>query len=181
MLLTTPICDFGWKAPNFTLKDTDGNNFTMTQHLGEKGLLIMFICNHCPYVQSIAKQLSADTAVLIEKGINVIAIMSNDYQDIEADSPANMKRFASQHAFAFPYLIDEDQAVGRAYGAVCTPDFFGLNARGELQYRGRLNDSRMNPISGRKPELLLAMQQIADTGQGPLQQFASIGCSIKWR
>ncbi|CAG4885091.1 PPO candidate 1 [Georgfuchsia toluolica] len=181
MLLDTPICDFGWKAPDFTLKDPDGTPFTMSQHLGEKGLLVMFICNHCPYVQAIAERLSADTRTLMSEGINVVAVMSNDYRLVPADSPANMKRFAMQHGFAFPYLVDEDQAVGRAFGAVCTPDFFGLNKRGELQYRGRLDDARMGDSSKRQPELLIAMRQIAQTGNGPREQVASMGCSIKWR
>ncbi|MFY9327053.1 MAG: thioredoxin family protein [Georgfuchsia sp.] len=181
MLLDTPICDFGWKAPDFTLKDPDGTPFTMSQHLGDKGMLVMFICNHCPYVQAIAERLSADTRTLISEGINVVAVMSNDYRKVSADSPANMKRFAAQHEFAFPYLIDEDQSVGRAFGAVCTPDFFGLNQHGELQYRGRLDDARMGDPAKRKPELLEAMRQIAQTGNGPREQFASMGCSIKWR
>lgn len=181
MLLDTPICDFGWKAPDFTLKDPDGIPFTMSQHLGGKGLLVMFICNHCPYVQAIAERLSADTQTLMSEGINVVAVMPNDYRQVPADSPANMKRFAKQHDFAFPYLVDEDQAVGRAFGAVCTPDFFGLNKRGELQYRGRLDDARMGDSAKRQPELLIAMRQIAQTGNGPREQFASMGCSIKWR
>jgi peroxiredoxin len=180
MLLDTPICDFGWKAPDFTLKDPDATPYTMSQHLGEKGLLIMFICNHCPYVQAIATRLAADTRLLMDEGINVIAVMSNDYRHVQADSPANMKRFAAHHGFAFPYLVDEDQSVGRGYGAVCTPDFFGLNKRGELQYRGRLDDARMDAASERKPELVMAMRQIAQTGDGPREQFPSMGCSIKW-
>ena len=180
MLLNTPICDFGWKAPDFTLKDPDGASFTMSEHLGDKGLLLMFICNHCPYVQAIAERLSADARTLMTEGINVVAVMSNDYRYVQADSPANMKRFAAQHNFAFPYLVDEGQAVGRAYGAVCTPDFFGFNKSGELQYRGRLDDAHMGASSNRKPELLLAMRQIAQTGHGPTEQVASIGCSIKW-
>lgn len=182
MRLDTPICDFGWKAPDFTLKDPDGTPFTLSQHLGDKGLLVMFICNHCPYVQAIAERLATDTRTLMAEGINVVAVMSNDYRDqVPDDSPANMKRFAAQHGFVFPYLVDEDQAVGRAWGAVCTPDFFGLNQRGELQYRGRLDDARMGDASRRKPELLIAMRQIAATGEGPREQVASMGCSIKWR
>ena len=181
MLLDTPICDFGWKAPDFSLKDPDGTPFTMSQHLGDKGLLVMFICNHCPYVQAIAERLAVDSRTLMSEGISVVAVMTNDYRQVSADSPANMKRFAAQHGFSFPYLVDEDQAVGRAFGAVCTPDFFGLNKRGELQYRGRLDDARMGDSSNRKPELLIAMRQIAQTGKGPREQFASMGCSIKWR
>ncbi|MEM7632973.1 MAG: thioredoxin family protein [Pseudomonadota bacterium] len=181
MLLDTPICDFGWKAPDFTLQDPDGNSFTMSQQLGEKGLLIAFICNHCPYVQTIAERLATDTSELMGEGINVLAVMSNDYQHVHADSPANMKRFAERHRFAFPYLVDEDQSVGRAYGAVCTPDFFGFNKDGELQYRGRLDDAKMGDPANRTRELVDAMRRIADIGDGPLQQTPSMGCSIKWR
>jgi peroxiredoxin len=180
MLLNTPICDFGWKAPDFTLQDPDGKSHTMSEHLGAKGLLVMFICNHCPYVQAIAERLSADTRALLDDGISVVAVMSNDYRNVPADSPANMKRFAARHNFAFPYLVDEDQSVGRAYGAVCTPDFFGFNNQGLLQYRGRLDDAHAGDSPNRKPELLTAMRQIALTGSGPREQIASMGCSIKW-
>jgi peroxiredoxin len=180
MLLNTPICDFGWKAPDFTLQDPDGKPHTMSEHLAAKGLLVMFICNHCPYVQAIAERLSADTRALLDDGINVVAVMSNDYRNVPADSPANMKRFAARHKFAFPYLVDEDQSVGRAYGAVCTPDFFGFNNQGLLQYRGRLDDAHAGDSPNRKPELLTAMRQIALTGSGPREQIASMGCSIKW-
>ncbi|MEM9278979.1 MAG: thioredoxin family protein [Pseudomonadota bacterium] len=181
MLLDTPLCDFGWKAPGFTLKDPDGNAFTMSEHLGGKGLLIAFICNHCPYVVAIAERLAHDTAELMDEGINVLAVMSNDYTYVPSDSPENMKRFAREHGFRFPYLVDETQEVGKAYDAVCTPDFFGLNANGELQYRGRLDDARMGDPSGRTRELVDAMRMIAETGQGPKQQLPSMGCSIKWR
>lgn len=143
--------------------------------------MIAFICNHCPYVQRIADRLAADTQLLMNEGVNVLAIMSNDYRYVEADSPANMQRFAAKHQFAFPYLVDEDQSVGKRYGAVCTPDFFGFNAKGELQYRGRLDDARMGNADNRTPELVNAMRQIAETGQGPKQQTPSMGCSIKWR
>jgi peroxiredoxin len=169
MLLDTPVCDFGWKAPDFTLADPDGNTFALQDHLADKGLLIMFICNHCPYVKRIAERLVADTATLMAEGVNVLAIMSNDYQEYESDSPENMKVFAQQNGFKFPYLVDEDQSVGQAYGAVCTPDFFGFNSSGELQYRGNID------------ELLPAMQLVGETGQGPRQQTPSMGCSIKWR
>ena len=182
MLLDTPICDFGWKAPAFTLQDAHGKSFTMSEHLGEKGLLIMFICNHCPYVIRIAERLATDTQSLMDEGINVLAVMSNDYHAYEEDSPENMIKFAKEHNFSFPYLVDEDQAVGKAYGAVCTPDFFGFNAKGELQYRGRLDDVKMNEdTSNRTLELVNAMREIAKTGQGPKEQIPSMGCSIKWR
>ncbi|MGX9463398.1 thioredoxin family protein [Shewanella sp. A14] len=181
MLLDTPICDFGWKAPDFTLNSASGDTFTMSEHLGDKGLLIMFICNHCPYVKAIATRLAEDTKQLMAEGINVLAVMSNDYQNVEEDSPQNMLRFAEQNGFEFPYLVDEDQHVGKQYGAVCTPDFFGFNHLGELQYRGRLDDTRLQNDPNRVPELLHAMQMIAAIGKGPKQQTASMGCSIKWR
>lgn len=181
MLLDTPICDFGWKAPDFTLSDPEGNSFTMSEHLGERGLLIAFICNHCPYVKAIADRFASDTAELMADGINVLAVMSNDYSYVPDDSPENMKRFSAQYGFQFPYLVDETQEVGKAYGAICTPDFFGLNANGELHYRGRLDDARMGDPAGRTRELVDAMRMIADTGEGPREQSASMGCSIKWR
>lgn len=181
MLLDTPICNFGWKAPDFTLKDAYGKSFSMHDYLGENGLLVMFICNHCPYVQRIGQRLANDTATLISEGINVLAIMSNDYLLVEDDSPENMKFFAEKFNFSFPYLVDDQQTVGKQYGAVCTPDFFGLNGRGELQYRGRLDDAHMDDIANRTPELLNAMRMIAETGQGPKEQIPSMGCSIKWR
>tara|TARA_R110001592_G_scaffold167131_1_gene402493 strand:- start:176 stop:724 length:549 start_codon:yes stop_codon:yes gene_type:complete len=181
MLLDTPICDFGWKAPDFTLQNTDGESFNMREHLGDKGLLIAFICNHCPYVQGIAQRLAEDTRLLMSEGINVLAVMSNDYRSHEADSPKNMNEFSKKFNLPFPYLIDEDQSVGKKYGAICTPDFFGFNSDGELQYRGRLDDARMKDASNRVPELVNAMKIIAETGIGPHSQFPSMGCSIKWR
>lgn len=181
MLLDTPICDFGWPAPDFTLATPEGVAHRMRDHLGDKGLLIAFLCNHCPYVQAIADRLAADAAVLMSEGVGVLAVMSNDYHAHPADAPARMTAFARQHGFGFPYLVDEDQAVARAYGAVCTPDFFGLDASGGLQYRGRLDDARMGEARDRVPEMLNAMRQIAETGQGPAAQTPSMGCSIKWR
>ena len=180
MLLDTPICDFGWNAPDFMLSDPAGKSYSMRTHLGEKGLLIAFICNHCPYVLAIADRLASDARELIDDGINVLAVMSNDYRHVPADSPENMAKFADLHGFPFPYLVDEDQSVGKAYGAVCTPDFFGLNKDGELQYRGRLDSAAMSDPSGRTRELVDAMRLIAETGEGPRQQTASMGCSIKW-
>lgn len=179
MLLDTPICDFGWKAPDFTLQDPNGQPFTMSEHL-ENGLLIAFICNHCPYVKTIADRLAQDTDVLMSHGVGVLAVMSNDYRDYAEDSPPRMLEFARNNNFNFPYLVDEDQAVGRAYGAVCTPDFFGLNAAGELQFRGRLDNLRPGQTGERVPELVNAMLQIAKSGEGPQKQFPSMGCSIKW-
>lgn len=180
MLIDTPVCDFGWKAPDFTLKDPDGKSFKMTEQLSDKGLLIAFICNHCPYVQAIGERLADDARVLMRDGIGVLAVMSNDYRHLVEDSPPNMKKFADHYRMPFPYLVDDGQAVGKAYRAVCTPDFFGLNASGELQYRGRLDDAGMNAPTHRTPELLIAMRQIAETGQGPKIQHPSMGCSIKW-
>ncbi|SHG79855.1 Peroxiredoxin [Cognatiyoonia sediminum] len=181
MLLDTPICDFGWQAPEFTLKDPDGTAFTMSEHLGDKGLLIAFICNHCPYVKAIADRLAADAKALQSEGVNVLAVMSNDYLSYTADSPEKMKKFSEQYGFTFPYLVDEDQFVGQAYGAVCTPDFFGFNKDGGLQYRGRLDSAAMGDPTDRVPELLNAMRQVAETGEGPRDQTPSMGCSIKWR
>jgi len=181
MLLDTPVCDFGWQAPEFTLLDPEGCTHRMADYLGEKGLLVAFICNHCPYVQRIADRLAADTSELMAEGIGVLAVMSNDYRAVASDSPAEMTRFAQRHRFQFPYLVDEDQAVGQAYGAVCTPDFFGLNSSGALQYRGRLDDAAMGDAIERKRELVDAMRLIAATGHGPTDQIASMGCSIKWR
>ena len=180
MLLDTPICDFGWQAPDFTLRDPDGASFTMSDHLGHKGLLVAFLCNHCPYVQAIADRFADDTRRMMDDGIGVLAVMSNDYRKLASDNPPNMKRFAASAGWQFPYLVDDDQAVGKAYGAVCTPDFFGFNKDGGLQYRGRLDDAAMGNPVGRTCELLEAMQLIARTGQGPELQSPSMGCSIKW-
>ncbi|MEM8979103.1 MAG: thioredoxin family protein [Pseudomonadota bacterium] len=181
MLLDTPICDFGWRAPDFTLEQAGGGTVALQSAVGPNGLLIAFICNHCPYVKAIADRFSADAKTLRAEGVNVLAIMSNDYISYPADSPEEMVKFAAKHGFEFPYLVDENQTVGRAYDAVCTPDFFGFNRGLELQYRGRLDDLRMNESKDRVPELLNAMRQVADTGQGPKEQTPSMGCSIKWR
>ncbi len=180
MLLDTPVCDFGWKAPDFELKDPDGTSFKMSENLGEKGLMIAFICNHCPYVQAIGSRLAEDAKALMDEGVNFVAVMSNDYRYVPDDRPENMKLFAKHFGFPFLYLVDHDQSVGKAYGAVCTPDFFGLNKDGELQYRGRLDSAAMGDPTNRTPELLNAMREIAATGKGPAHQIASMGCSIKW-
>ena len=179
-LIQTPVCNFGWRAPDFSLRTPNGAEHSMQEHLTEEGLLIAFICNHCPYVKAIADQLAEDAKKLMDEGFGVLAVMSNDYRDYAADSPENMARFAERHGFQFPYLVDEDQSVGKSYGAVCTPDFFGLNGAGELQYRGRLDSAGMGDPAGRTPELLNAMRQIGETGEGPREQTASMGCSIKW-
>jgi len=180
MLLNTPSADTGWQAPEFSLPDPDGNLHSLKDSMGKNGLLIAFICNHCPYVQTIAERLAEDTKYLKAEGIHTVAIMSNDFHLVPADSPPNMKAFAKQHGFDFPYLVDEDQRVGQAYGAVCTPDFFGFNQNGELHYRGRLDDARMDAKAQRTRELVNAMTQIAKTGRGPAEQYPSMGCSIKW-
>jgi peroxiredoxin len=182
MAVSTPICDFGWKAPDFTLTGIDGRTHSLADVKGPKGTLVMLICNHCPYVKAIADRLAADVRALQAMGIGAVAIMSNDPEYNTEDSPANMKLFAEKHGFTFPYLIDETQDVARAYDAVCTPDFFGFNADLELQYRGRLDSSGRNPASeGAARELLDAMTGVAETGFGPAQQTPSMGCSIKWR
>lgn len=181
MLLDTPICDFGWKAPAFDLLDTDGKNHQLATLMGPNGLLIAFICNHCPYVKAVIDRLVADANSLGKDGVNVVAIMPNDFHTHRDDSPAKMREFAAQHQFTFPYLIDETQAVARAYNAICTPDFFGFNAHGELHYRGRLDDAKTGDAGSRSAELLDAMRLIAATGHGPADQTPSMGCSIKWR
>ena len=181
MLLSTPTVETGWQAQPFTLPDPDGKTYSLKELNGKNGLLVAFICNHCPYVKAVVDRFVADARVLQSEGINVVAINPNDYNSVPADSPPNMKRFAAEHEFCFPYLIDEDQSVARTYDAVCTPDFFGFDANGKLQYRGRLDDARMGDATNRTSELLDAMRLIATTGKGPGEQHASMGCSIKWR
>ncbi|CAA6604381.1 conserved hypothetical protein [Rhodospirillaceae bacterium LM-1] len=182
MAISTPICDFGWKTPVFSLPGIDGQIWTPARAMGPNGLLVMFICNHCPYVQAIAPRLARDCKELADLGIGSIAIMSNDVRRYPDDSFENMKVFSKSHDFSFPYVIDESQETARAYNAVCTPDFFGFNRNFELQYRGRLDSSGKNPAPGdSKRELFLAMRQVAESGQGPLEQIPSMGCSIKWR
>lgn len=181
MLLETPQCNAGWNAPDFSLPDPDGTTHTLKDVMGPKGLLVAFICNHCPYVKAIADRMSADASALKEHGIHTVAIMPNDFANYPDDAPDKMAAFAKAHAFAFPYLVDADQSVARAYGAVCTPDFFGFNASGELQYRGRLDDKHKDSGEGRVPELLNAMRTVAESGVGPEQQLPSMGCSIKWK
>ena len=182
--LETPVCDFGWKAPEFNLIGIDNKFYSFQDIRGPKGTLVMFICNHCPYVKSVIHRIVEDVTLLKEKGIGVIAIMSNDVNDPKygaEDSFDNMKLFSERNNFVFPYVYDETQSVGRKYNAVCTPDFFGFNANDELQYRGRLEESKMEIIPGAKKELLEAMMQVAGTGSGPQDQIPSIGCSIKWK
>ena len=180
-LLDTPICDFDRPAPAFSLMTPTGETVTLSSAMGPKGLLVAFLCNHCPYVQAIADRLSEDTAALKAIGVNTVAIMSNDIEAVPMDGPDHMATFAAQHGWDFPYLFDPDQSVGQAYGAVCTPDFFGYNAQAKLQYRGRLDDAGIGNPANRNRELVAAMTQIAETGRGPSQQTPSMGCSIKWR
>ena len=178
----TPICDFGAPALPFSLPGVDGRTWTLEDCRGPRGLLVMFICNHCPYVQAINHKLVREAGELAEIGVGSVAIMSNDPTDYPEDSFENMQRVARELGYPFPYLLDETQAVARAYGAVCTPDFFGYNAGLELQYRGRLDASGRQPDVGEvRRDLYLAMRQVAETGQGPEDQVPSIGCSIKWR
>lgn len=182
MLLKSQICDFGWPAPDFDLATPDGVHYTRDGVMGEKGVLIAFICNHCPYVIAVIDRLAKDMQTLEGLGIGCAAIMSNDYKSYPADAPERMTDFARVHGLTAPYLVDEDQSVGLAYNAVCTPDFFGFDAQGGLQYRGRLDDVGMRgDPADRVPELVDAMTQVADTGAGPQEQSPSMGCSIKWR
>jgi peroxiredoxin len=182
MAESTPICTFGWKAPAFRLKGIDGKTWSLADIRGPNGTLIMFICNHCPYVKAAVSRIVRDVRALAAQGIGSAAICSNDAVQYPEDSFDNMKAFADAHAFPFPYLHDETQDVARAYGAVCTPDFFGFNASLELQYRGRLDAGRRDPPPpDARRELYEAMKQVAETGQGPREQMPSMGCSIKWR
>ena len=176
-----PVCDFGWKAVDFSLQGIDGRTHELADLRGAKATLIMFICNHCPYVRSVAERIVRDVNALKDEGVGAVAIMSNDTQAYPADSFENMAVFAAENRFAFPYVIDRTQEVARAYDAVCTPDFFGFNKDLELQYRGRLDESKTTPAAGARRELYEAMSQIAETGQGPGDQIPSMGCTIKWR
>ena len=177
-----PVCDFGWKAPDFTLSATDGRVLGLEDVAGPNGTLIMFICNHCPFVLAVLDRMIRDAKDLAPLGVGVAAICSNDATTHPDDSFENMARMAEDHAFPFPYLHDEDQSVARAYDAVCTPDFFGFNGASELQYRGRLDASRgtAGPVDLRR-DLFEAMREVAETGQGPREQVPSMGCSIKWK
>jgi peroxiredoxin len=180
--LETPVCNFGWKAMDFDLPGVDGMRYNLAAARGEKGLLIMFICNHCPYVKAVRDRIVRDVKELQPHGIRAIAIMSNDPADYPEDSFENMVKIAREYDFPFPYVWDESQEIAKAYGAVCTPDFFGFNGKLELQYRGRLDASRKEAApSDAHRDLFEAMLQIAESGRGPENQIPSIGCSIKWR
>jgi len=180
--LSTPVCDSNQKAHDFSLKGTDEKIWTLQDCAGPKGLLVMFICNHCPYVKVILDKLVVETDVLSMKGIGCVAINPNDFISFPDDSFDNMKVVSKKNGFGFPYLIDTDQEIAKNYNSVCTPDFFGYNANLELQYRGRFDDRGSKNISNpNQSDLFKAMFQIARTGKGPIKQEASIGCSIKWR
>lgn len=180
--LETPICEFGTPAVDFTLPGVDGKTWTLNDCRGENGTLVMFICNHCPYVKAIRDRLVRDARDLQALGVNTVAIMSNDPADYPEDSFDNMQQIAREYGYTFPYLYDESQEVAKAYGAVCTPDFFGYNADFKLQYRGRLDASRKEAAPGdARRDLFEAMKLVATTGQGPREQIPSMGCSIKWR
>jgi len=180
-VVENPICDFGWKARDFALKGTDGRTYSLKDVRGEKGTLVVFLCNHCPYVRAVIDRLVGEVNALNAIGIGAIAIMPNDTTISPGDSFDKMKAFAKEHDFTFPYAIDETQATARAYGAVCTPDFFGFNGNDELQYRGRLDASKTTLVPNARRELYEAMKRIAETGNGPKEQIPSMGCSIKWR
>ncbi len=178
----TPVCDFGRQAIDFDLPGVDGKRHTLASAAGPNGLLMMFICNHCPYVKAVIERIVRDTRELAMLGVGSIAIMSNDPSDYPEDSWEHMVQVAKQFDFPFPYVLDESQAVAQSYGAVCTPDFFGYNGQLELQYRGRLDESRKEtaPATVRR-DLFEAMKEVALTGAGPREQISSIGCSIKWK
>ena len=186
--LNPPVCDFGWKAPDFCLpavnyRGTEGNMVSRDMIMGKNGLLVMFICNHCPYVKAIKTRLVVTCLELERYGINSVAIQSNDTVKYPDDNFERMEEEARLNHFSFPYALDETQEVAKAYGAVCTPDFFGFNAKGELQYRGRFDAAGRNPEppADNTRDLFEAMKLIAETGKGPVEQIASIGCSIKWK
>ena len=182
MPIQTPICDFGQKAHDFKLKSTDNKILSLEDVKGENGTLIMFICNHCPYVKAVTKDIAEETKKLKDIGISSVAICANDAENYPEDSFENMIEFAKKNQFDFPYLVDETQEVARTYDAVCTPDFFGYNKNLELQYRGRLRElKKLVPVRNGDSDLLVAMKQIAETGKGPENQTPSAGCSIKWK
>jgi peroxiredoxin len=179
-LQTAPA--LGIPAPNFRLPATDGKTYSLKDVSGPNGVVVAFICNHCPYVKAVVDRMVTDAKTLTAEGIGFAAICSNDPVSYPEDSPANMKLFAARHSFPFPYLFDETQEIARAYDAVCTPEFYGVSRDGVIAYHGRLDEGRKDqPPAGAKRELVDAMRMIAKTGKGPGQQFASVGCSIKWR
>ena len=181
VLMETPVCDFGLAAVEFELPGVDGEIWSLEKCCGEEGLLLMFICNHCPYVKAVLPRLVRDANDLKPLGINCVAISSNDSAEYPEDSFDNMRQVARENDFPFPYLYDESQAIAKAYGAVCTPDFFGYNGELQLQYRGRLDASGKAPApADARRDLFEAMKRVAQTGEGPRDQIPSMGCSIKW-
>ena len=180
-LLHTPAAELGADAPDFNLPGTDGRTHTRDGSRGPNGLLVMFLCNHCPYVKAIRERLVVDTRELIAAGVGVVAISSNDAREYPEDGPEPMREVAQRHGFPFAYLYDATQAVARAYGAVCTPDLFGYDRDLTLVYRGRLDDAGRTPREGNRRDLVEAMRAVASGKPAPAEQFASIGCSIKWR
>ncbi len=182
MAAIPPICNFGWKPIDAQLPGVDGKHHSILENSGSKGLVVVFMCNHCPYVLAVVDRIVREAKALEELGIGFVAISSNDAETYPQDSFENMKRFAHEHRLPFPYLYDESQTVARAWDAVCTPDFFGFNKNLELQYRGRLDASRKDAASvDTRRDLYEAMKQVAETNQGPREQVASMGCSIKWK
>jgi len=180
-LTKTPICDFGRKAENFKLKSTDNKILSLNDIKGDKGTLIMFICNHCPYVKAVIEDIVSDCKELEKNGINSVAICSNDVKNYPEDSFDKMIEFSKSHNFNFPYLHDETQEVAKKYDAVCTPDFFGYNEKLELQYRGRMRELKeLKPVRSGDSDLLTALKMISKTGNGPKEQIPSMGCNIKW-
>ena len=176
-----PVCDFGWRAKEFNLPSVDGKKYTLEEVSGANGLLIMFICNHCPYVKAVIDNIVEDCKNLEAYGIKSVAICSNDVKNYPEDSFENMIIFAKKHNFSFPYLIDDTQNVAKKYEAVCTPDFFGYNENLELQYRGRIRELKdLKPVRSGESDLYIAMKQISETGNGPKDQIPSMGCNIKW-
>ena len=181
-LTKTPICDFNLHAIDFKLKSVENTVLSLNDIKGENGTLIMFICNHCPYVKAVTKDIAEDTKKLKDLGINAVAICANDAENYPEDSFENMIEFAKKHQFSFPYLVDETQEIARTYDAVCTPDFFGYNKDLELQYRGRVRElKKLIPVRDGDSDLLKAMMQIAETNKGPETQIPSAGCGIKWK
>ncbi len=178
--INPPVCDFGWQAPDFNLPHIDGRFVSRDLAMGKNGLLVMFICNHCPYVKAILPRLIHDVSELKMLGVNAVAIMSNDPSEYPEDSVENMQKISREMDFSFPYLLDASQQIAKNYGAVCTPDFFGFNNKGQLQFRGRFDESCKDTAPNSTRDLFHAMKLIAETGQGPREQIASIGCSIKW-
>ena len=180
-LTKTPICNFGEKAKNFKLLSTENTKVSLDDVKGKNGTLIMFICNHCPYVKAVIKEIVQDVKFLESQDIKSVAIMSNDVKNYPEDSFENMISFSKIHNFSFPYLIDESQKVAKNYGAVCTPDFFGYNKSLELQYRGRIRELKDHkPVTTGDSELRIAMKLVATSGKGPVNQVPSMGCNIKW-